>query len=111
MAREKAGSHAPGEEIAGLRAEAARLREELDALREAARGKALAVGSNAKPSARMALLREANEKLVIATLQAQTATEVAERANRDKENFLAMLAHELRNPLAPIVNALAILRR
>ena len=59
----------------------------------------------------MALLRAANEKLVIATLQAQTATEVAERANQDKERFLAMLAHELRNPLAPIVNALAILRR
>ena len=60
---------------------------------------------------RMALLREANEKLVLATLKAQTATEVSEHANRDKEQFLAMLAHELRNPLAPIGNALAILRR
>ncbi len=60
---------------------------------------------------RLALLREANEKLVLATVRAQTAAEVAEQANRDKEQFLAMLAHELRNPLAPIVNALAILRR
>ena len=64
-----------------------------------------------EPDVRMAQLREANEKLLIATIQAQKATEVAERANRDKEQFLAMLAHELRNPLAPVVNALAILRR
>ena len=32
-------------------------------------------------------------------------------ADRRKNEFLAMLAHELRNPLAPIVNALAILER
>lgn len=31
-------------------------------------------------------------------------------ASRRKDEFLAMLAHELRNPLAPIVNALHILR-
>lgn len=35
----------------------------------------------------------------------------AERANRAKDEFLSMLAHELRNPLAPVVNAHAILRR
>ncbi len=69
------------------------------------------MASGSEPAVRMALLREANEKLVLATLQAQMATEVAEHANRDKEQFLAMLAHELRNPLAPIGNALAILRR
>jgi len=38
-------------------------------------------------------------------------TEAAERANDEKVQFLAMLAHELRNPLAPILNALAVLRR
>ena len=76
--------------------------------REPHRGEA---SSDAKPAVRMALLREANENLVLATLRAQAATEVAEQANRDKEQFLAMLAHELRNPLAPIGNALAILRR
>jgi PAS domain S-box-containing protein len=32
-------------------------------------------------------------------------------ADRRKDEFLAMLAHELRNPLAPIVNATRILRR
>jgi PAS domain S-box-containing protein len=32
-------------------------------------------------------------------------------ANRRKDDFLAMLAHELRNPLAPILNAVHILRQ
>ena len=32
-------------------------------------------------------------------------------ADRTKDEFLAMLAHELRNPLAPIRNALLLLRR
>ena len=32
-------------------------------------------------------------------------------ADRRKDEFLAMLAHELRNPLAPIVNALEVIRR
>jgi PAS domain S-box-containing protein len=36
-------------------------------------------------------------------------TELAE-ANRRKDEFLAMLAHELRNPLAPILNGVQILR-
>jgi signal transduction histidine kinase len=35
----------------------------------------------------------------------------AERASRAKDDFLAMLGHELRNPLAPIVTALQLLRR
>ena len=34
----------------------------------------------------------------------------AERANAVKDEFLAMLGHELRNPLAPIVTALAMIR-
>jgi PAS domain S-box-containing protein len=40
----------------------------------------------------------------------QRAEELA-RADRQKNEFLAMLAHELRNPLAPIDNALQVLRQ
>ena len=32
-------------------------------------------------------------------------------ADRRKDEFLATLAHELRNPLAPILNSVAVLRR
>lgn len=32
-------------------------------------------------------------------------------ANRGKEEFMAMLSHELRNPLSPILNALSILKQ
>jgi signal transduction histidine kinase len=44
------------------------------------------------------------------TQSKQQALELAE-ANRRKDEFLAMLAHELRNPLAPIRNALHILKQ
>jgi len=71
---------------------------------------------------------------VIAAGQAATAREVAERAealaqalestrrnleealrtsreaDRRKDEFLAMLGHELRNPLAPVLNALQVMR-
>lgn len=41
--------------------------------------------------------------------QAEAARERAEAAGRLREEFLAMLGHELRNPLAPIVTALHII--
>ncbi|WP_028998910.1 hybrid sensor histidine kinase/response regulator [Azohydromonas australica] len=41
--------------------------------------------------------------------QAQDARRQAERASRTKDEFLAMLGHELRNPLHPIVTALTLL--
>jgi CheY-like chemotaxis protein len=39
------------------------------------------------------------------------SAQILEDANRRKDEFLAMLAHELRNPLAPIRNASEILAR
>jgi PAS domain S-box-containing protein len=38
------------------------------------------------------------------------AAEALREADRHKDEFIAMLAHELRNPLAPIANSLEILR-
>ena len=42
--------------------------------------------------------------------QAEAARREAERANRAKDEFLGILGHELRNPLAPIVMALRVMQ-
>jgi signal transduction histidine kinase/CheY-like chemotaxis protein len=55
------------------------------------------------------LLREANQNLVLATMDAQTMRDDADAINRRQVEFLAMLAHELRNPLAPISNGAQLL--
>jgi signal transduction histidine kinase len=63
-------------------------------------------------------LQRANEEL--ATSNRALQAEIAERsraeaalieADRHKDEFLAILAHELRNPLAPIRNAIEIMSR
>jgi signal transduction histidine kinase len=59
----------------------------------------------------VAVLREANEHLVLATFNAESLREDAEAANRRQNEFLAMLAHELRNPLSPIATAATLLER
>jgi len=42
--------------------------------------------------------------------EAEAALEQARTASRAKDEFLAMLGHELRNPLAPIVNSLQLMK-
>jgi signal transduction histidine kinase len=42
--------------------------------------------------------------------EAIRAKRMAEAANRAKDEFLAMLGHELRNPLAPIMSALEVMK-
>lgn len=47
--------------------------------------------------------------LVLTDITEQKQHRDLQDSNRRKDEFLAMLAHELRNPLAPILNAVAIL--
>jgi signal transduction histidine kinase len=44
-------------------------------------------------------------------VRSRQAEESLQDANRRKDEFLAMLSHELRNPLAPIRNAVEVIRR
>jgi signal transduction histidine kinase len=54
-------------------------------------------------------LGEAGQRLVEANAAQQTALQAAHAAGRSKDEFLAILGHELRNPLAPMVSALWLL--
>ncbi len=65
----------------------------------------------AEQARRHSQMREANENLVLAALGAQKLQQTAEEAQRRQTEFLAVLAHELRNPLAPMQHAAALLPR
>ena len=52
--------------------------------------------------------QEAQREELLAS--AQAARSLAESASRAKDEFLAMLGHELRNPLAPILTALQLMQ-
>jgi len=58
---------------------------------------------------RQSQLREANEQLVLAALDAQELQAGAEQSQRRQTDLLAMVAHELRNPLTPLRGAAALL--
>ena len=63
-----------------------------------------------KPFTARELLARVSSHASLARLR-QQAQRALEESNRRKDEFLAMLAHELRNPLAPIQNASELLSR
>ena len=80
-----------------LRAPAADTRE-IDALVQAFNGTLAEMEANSSELQREVAVR-------------QRAEEGLRIADRRKDEFLATLAHEIRNPLAPMMNALSLLRR
>jgi len=55
-------------------------------------------------------LERANRSLQSEVAERARVEEALKEADRHKDEFLAMLAHELRNPLAPILNAVQLMR-
>ena len=55
--------------------------------------------------------RKYERELVQAQKRAEQSARELANANRQKTEFIAMLAHELRSPLAPVRNALDVLRQ
>jgi len=77
--------------------------EELDDL-----GSALQRAANDRDEANQRRARvEAEREELLARVE--RALGAAEQANRNKDEFMALLGHELRNPLAPIANAVHLL--
>ncbi len=95
MAMQQSDTSALHQQIAMLQAEITRL-------------KAIVPDNQARDD-KIEQLREANQNLLLATFGAQDLQASAEADNHAKEEFLSMLAHELRNPLAPIVMANALI--
>ena len=60
------------------------------------------LGDNGRPDSLMAVVQDITER--------HRAEDALRQADRQKDDFLALLSHELRNPLAPIRTAVHLLR-
>lgn len=67
------------------------------------------VHSNAALQDEVKVRETAEAELARANVRLEATMEALQRADRRKDEFLATLAHELRNPLAPIRNAVKLL--
>lgn len=67
--------------------------------------------SVASDRVRQGQMQDANEQLLLAALGAQKLQSAAELAHGDQSALLALVAHELRNPLTPIRMAAALIDR
>jgi len=74
-----------------------------------ARDLEFAATADVLPGRHMSILRDVTARKRLEEETQRHAVELGE-ADRRKDEFLAMLAHELRNPLAPIRNALQLVR-
>ena len=104
--------------LASLRAQAIAdsARRRLRALTQPGRSSLVQVSpsgrlARAEYGTRVGDLREANEKLVLAALNSRELEAEAEQAHSRHIAFLAMAAHELRNPLLPLRLAAQMLTR
>ena len=81
------------------------------AVRVANRALTMEVADRRRAETRLSELNETLDRRVTERTEALQASEAQLReANRRKDEFLATLAHELRNPLAPVRNAAQLLR-
>ena len=81
------------------------------AVRVANRALTMEVADRRQAETRLSELNETLDRRVTERTEALQASEAQLReANRRKDEFLATLAHELRNPLAPVRNAAQLLR-
>jgi signal transduction histidine kinase len=69
------------------------------------------IGERRRAEARLSELNESLDRRVTErTTELQASEARLREANRRKDEFLATLAHELRNPLAPVRNAVQVLK-